>query len=764
MHVIGVLAFGGMENGVIRLVNRLDPSRFAPMICCLNFKTEDAARRVDARVPVFALGKAPGRDLGVIPKLATLLRRQRVDVVHSHNWPTFFYTWAAATLARVPVMIHGEHGREAPGTLPWRRRLVSRWLATRVTRLATVSESISRELVEEWGVRPERITTIPNGVDLDVLGGEPDLSALRAELGLDAGDFVAMSIGRLRPVKDYPTLLRGFARARSRVPRLKLLVVGADHGGGVPSELRHLVDELQIAGATRFTGVRSDVPDLFALCNVYVNTSVYEGMSNTILEAMAARRPVIATAVGGSPSLVRDQVTGYLIPAGDDRALAARIEELAARPDLCRAMGEAARRYVEVTHSVPGMIRSYADLYRETLERRRLGRRSGRERMKGAAARALTWSGVVRAAESLRPPELAILAYHRVLPLADARDLPFPEMVMPRDLFEAQMAHLSRRYRLLDLVEAVHRLQAGELPERAVAVTFDDGYRDNYDYAWPILKKYGVPATFFVVTGAVDGQVKLWWEAVAEQVRTLARRKEGLCRPMPLPLRAHLVSLGDGAPPALVARRIVDELNRLSRPARLQALCDLAAAAGGNATMPADLLLSWQEVRALQQSGMGIGTHTVTHAFLDELTEEEAEAEIGGSASRLEEELGTAPRVLAYPRGRMRAGIEPLLRRAGIEAAVTTVLGRNGAGCDPFALCRLDSGYLRSDAGFDSVLFDLELQGLPARLRNAAAALQGLSAPTSHRSKLASPARIGIEGARGGSSWRLRCQQEETAK
>lgn len=718
MHVIDILAFGGMESGMIRLVNRLDPGMFAPMICCLSFKTEEMCRRVDERVPVFELGKARGHDMSVILKLAQLLRRQRVDVVHSHNWQTFLYTWAAAVLARVPVVIHGEHGRESQVPAPWRRRFLSRWLAYRVTRLATVSESISREIVEEWGVGLERITTIPNGVDLEVLGVERDLSALRAELDLRADDRVVMSIGRLRPVKDYPTLLRGFARVQDKVPNLRLLIVGADQGGAVPPELQHLADELRISDAMRFTGARFDVQDLLALCDVYVNTSVYEGMSNTILEAMAARRPVIATAVGGSPDVVLDHVTGYLITPGDDQALAARLEELARQPDRRRALGEAGRRHVESAHPMSRMIRNYGDLYRETLARRRLRRRSGHEVVKRLGGRALSWSGVKRAAERMRPGALAILSYHRVLPLADIAGLPFPEMAIARDLFEAQIAHLARHYRLLDLAAATRLLRDGELPKRAIAVTFDDGYRDGYDYAFPILKKYGVPATFFVVTGTLDGQVKLWWEVVAEQVRLVSRRRETLheLSRMPAPLGVHFTDLADTVAPARLARRIVDELNGLPRQARYQALQDLATVAGDTATTPADLLLGWHEVRELHASGMRIGTHTASHAFLDEISDDEAEQEVGGSVARLREELGAAVCLLAYPRGRTRRGLEPLLRRAGIEAAVTTVLGLNGPGSDPFALRRLDSGYLRLDAGFDPILFELELQGLLARL------------------------------------------------
>ncbi len=127
MHVVNMLSLSGMEHGVIKQVNRLDPARFAPSICCLGFQREETLPVLDARIRVHELRKAAGRDLGLVPRLAALMRRERVDVVHSHNWQTFFYSVAAAALAGIPLRVHGHHGREAPAAPARQARFVDGW-------------------------------------------------------------------------------------------------------------------------------------------------------------------------------------------------------------------------------------------------------------------------------------------------------------------------------------------------------------------------------------------------------------------------------------------------------------------------------------------------------------------------------------------------------------------------------------------------------------------------------------------------------------
>jgi sugar transferase (PEP-CTERM/EpsH1 system associated) len=359
-----------MEYGVIKQVNGLDPARFTPMICALRFQHEVSRPLLHRRVQVYELHKPPGRDLRIVIRLTRLFRQQRVDIVHSHNWPTLLLTVAATALARVPVVIHGEHGREGQA-LPRRQVVVSRWLARRATHLVTVNEHLRRELIDHWRVAPPRVTAIPNGVDLDRFGGACPPDNLRRELGLATDDRVIMNAGGLRRVKDHPTLLRAFARVAARVQRSRLLLVGSDYGTGVQGELDRLAAELGIRERVCFAGVRHDVHDLLALADVYVNSSRFEGMSNTILEAMASRKPVVATAVGGNPELVSHGVTGYLVSPGDDETLAERILQLLTEDGLAGRLGATGRKRVECDHDLQTMVRAYSDLYEETLTRRR---------------------------------------------------------------------------------------------------------------------------------------------------------------------------------------------------------------------------------------------------------------------------------------------------------------------------------------------------------------------------------------------------------
>jgi sugar transferase (PEP-CTERM/EpsH1 system associated) len=710
-----------MEFGVIKLVNRLDPERFTCSICCLRFRMAATETLLNSRVRVFELQEPSGRNFSVIPRLAALLRRERIDIVHSHNWPTFFYTVAAAAIAGVPVVVHGEHGQEVGIGASRKRLLACRVLRQLVSRLVTVSKNISRDLVGAWKLDPECVTTIPNGVDIEAFGQRYPLDDLRRSLDLAPEDRVVMSVGVLRPVKDHGTLIRAFARVCPRIPEAKLVLVGGDQQHGLRPELEALVEELGIRAAVRFLGVRHDIPQLLALCDVYVNTSLYEGMSNTILEAMAARKPVVATAVGGTPDLIRDQVTGYLVDPGDDERLAERLEHLLNDRKLAGEIGAAGRAHVERHHSISRMLQDYTTLYEDLIERQRLKRvRSIKERSKQWLGRAICWSGLKYLSEAVSAPRLVILAYHRVLPLDRALRYPFPAMVMPTDLFEPQIAYLARHHTVLDFPEAIRLLQSERLPKRAVVLTFDDGYRDNYEHALPVLKKYDVPATFFVVTGVLDGAVRLWWEDVAKDVEELAKNRSTLAaKESQLPdwMAVLLQGLQKDGRPDVIAQEAVRRLNGLSRRARRQSLQALSVVANRGAGDGCDAMLTWDQVREMHRSGMHIGSHTVTHAFLDELPPEEAQREIAGSVTRLQEELGVPVRMFAYPRGRSCESIKPLLRQCGIEAAVTTTVGRNAPGGDLLELRRLDAGYCKLNGGFDAAVLEAELQGWFTRAR-----------------------------------------------
>ena len=180
-----------------------------------------------------------------------------------------------------------------------------------------------------------------------------------------------MNTGGFRPIKDHATLLRAFARVRREDPEARLVLVGSGGSADPRAGLDRMASELGIADAVRFAGVRKDIPRLLKVSDVYVNSSRFEGMSNTILEAMAAGRPVVATEVGGNPELVQDGTTGYLVPAGEEGPMAERIGELLRDEALRAKLGAAGRAHVEEVHSMGGMVRAYTDLYEEVWSRRR---------------------------------------------------------------------------------------------------------------------------------------------------------------------------------------------------------------------------------------------------------------------------------------------------------------------------------------------------------------------------------------------------------
>ncbi len=357
-HVIRSLEIGGLENGVVNLVNAT-AGDFRHVIVCLS--TDGALReRLRPDVDVYTIGKQPGIDPRAFGRLVALLRRLRPAAVHSRNWAAFDAI-PAARLAGVPVVIHGEHGRDIrdpEGRNPRRNRL-RRAMSPLVSRFVTVSHDLRNWLVEIVRIPPKKIQTIHNGVDVDRFG-HADRSEARARLQLGSDALAIGTVGRLDPVKDYATLVQAFARIAPTHPTAALLLVG---DGPCREELAGLVSRLQLSGRVHLLGERHDVPGILAALDVFVLSSIAEGIANTILEAMATGLPVIATRVGGNPELVDDGVTGQLVPSRSATDLAAAIARYLDDPH-CRSLHGAASRDRVVSHfSLGRMSVEYSHLY-----------------------------------------------------------------------------------------------------------------------------------------------------------------------------------------------------------------------------------------------------------------------------------------------------------------------------------------------------------------------------------------------------------------
>jgi sugar transferase (PEP-CTERM/EpsH1 system associated) len=365
-HVVHSLETGGLENGVVNLVNTAG-FRFRHMIVCMTTAGPLRAR-LDRGVEVVTIGKRPGHDLPALIRLVRLLRAVRPAIVHSRNWAAFDAI-PAARLAGVGVIVHGEHGREAtdPEGRSGRRNRIRRMLHPLVSQFVTVSRDLERWLIEDVRLPARKVTAIANGVDLTRFG-HLDRREARRSLGLPDGSLVLGTVGRLDPVKDQAALLRAFADLLPAHPEAWLILAG---DGPCREELLGLAASLQIGERVRFLGDRSDVAVVLAAMDLFVLPSIAEGMSNTLLEAMASSLPVVATRVGGNLELIEEGTNGRLVPARNPGALTAAIASYLDDSHLRVLHGKASRARVEGAFSLERMSHAYMNLYDRLLARRR---------------------------------------------------------------------------------------------------------------------------------------------------------------------------------------------------------------------------------------------------------------------------------------------------------------------------------------------------------------------------------------------------------
>ena len=356
-HVVHSLEVGGTENGVVNLVGALRDVRHSVVAVT---GTGPLAARLPAGVPLSCVNKRPGIDVKAIGRFVAEFRALRPDVVHTRNWASFDAV-VAARLAGVRVVIHGEHGREIgdpEGRNP-RRNRIRKLLSPLVTGFVAVTHDLERWLVERVGIPARKVVTIHNGVDPRRFV-EGDRPAARAALDAPHGSLVVGTVGRLDPVKDQVGFLRAFARVAARYPTALAVIVG---DGPWRAQLEQEIASLGLEGRARLLGNRLDVPRLLPGFDVFSLPSVAEGMSNTVLEAMAAGLPVVATRVGGTPDMVEDGVTGALVAPRDVAGLAAAFDAYLADPFLRASHGKAAQARALTEFSLERMAANYGTLY-----------------------------------------------------------------------------------------------------------------------------------------------------------------------------------------------------------------------------------------------------------------------------------------------------------------------------------------------------------------------------------------------------------------
>lgn len=305
---------------------------------------------------------APARRLGQIRQLVRIFRDRQFDVVHTHNTYPHLYGSIAARWAGIPVVIQTRHGQRSGHG--WKSALQYRWAAKLVDRVVAVSEDAAQLTVASDGVPAAKVQTIWNGIDLDDF-----------DYRGPAQTPTAISVARLSAEKDFPTLLRAVRLTVDRVPDFRLKMVG---DGPERAKLEALCQDLNLSPQVEFLGDCRNVPELLSSGAFFVSSSLTEGISLTLLEAMAVGLPVIATAVGGNPEIVVQNETGLLVPAGHPQALADAMIEMCQQPSRWRELGLAGRARVAKEFDVRRMVADYQQLYSRLLGEKRQPRQKGR--------------------------------------------------------------------------------------------------------------------------------------------------------------------------------------------------------------------------------------------------------------------------------------------------------------------------------------------------------------------------------------------------
>jgi sugar transferase (PEP-CTERM/EpsH1 system associated) len=372
VHIIYRLAVGGLENGLVNLINRMPAERYRHAIVCIKDATDFRHRIRRPDVAIYEMHKREGHDLGLFVRVYRVLRSLRPSIVHTRNLAAI-ECQVPAWLAGVPRRVHSEHGWDVHNpdgtsrTFQWLRRL-HRPLVHRFIGLSTHIVAYLRERV---GVPEGKLTHICNGVDTERFVPAARGRAVIAGCPFTAAtDFLVGTVGRMHGVKDQLTLVRAFLRLLEAHPlareRVRLLLVG-------DGPLRAEAEGLLVAAGARelawLPGEREDVPAVLQGLDLFVLPSRAEGISNTILEAMATGLPVVATAVGGNPDLVVDGRTGTLVPAGDAEAMARAILGYLTDGERARAHGTAARQRTVSELGLDAMAGRYAAVYDDLLQK-----------------------------------------------------------------------------------------------------------------------------------------------------------------------------------------------------------------------------------------------------------------------------------------------------------------------------------------------------------------------------------------------------------
>ena len=366
-HLVNSLGYAGKEAGIIKICSHMDRETFDIDVIVL----EKIYRKEQLDTDNFRtvlLKKRPGNDVTIFRRLGRFLRENKYDIVYSHAWNTLLEGYIGGKLARTSVKIHGEHGTFERSPVKDR---IQRKVWGKFDAVTVVAGDLQHRMRELFGYTVNNVEVIHNGIDAQRFFPSPEWRAQFKQAHNLTDHFVVGTVGRFHPVKDHFTLFRGFARFKASVPHAKLAMVGPETDKTIMVKYRQLLSDLQITDDVLFIPPTNEVEKMLNGFDVFVLSSISEGCSNVILEALACAVPVVATRTGGNPELIQNEENGLLFPVGDGEALAEALLDLYENQDFYQRMQLIGPELIRGKFTLQKSVRNYENLYIRLLEEKR---------------------------------------------------------------------------------------------------------------------------------------------------------------------------------------------------------------------------------------------------------------------------------------------------------------------------------------------------------------------------------------------------------
>jgi len=363
LHVVLAMNPGGAERLVADFTENTNHEMYNVSVCCLDEIGELGRELILKGFKVISLGRNPGIDWKLIRNLKRYVKEEDIDIIHAHQYTPFFYSALAKNISKRPRIIFTEHGRTYPDVRRPKRVFFNPLLSRFASEIVSISEATKKAMVDFDNLPNQRIRVIYNGMELkDIF---PERHEKLRELGVNENDFILVTAARLDPIKNHLMMIRAFEKVYAEEKSCKLLIAGDG------PEYEKLIREIEKRGMTdhvRLLGYRNDVADIFSAADIFLLSSLTEGTSMTLLEAMNAGLPAIVTNVGGNPEVLKDGETGLLVESDDDGAMAERIMFLHNNRSKARSLGDKAKERARTLFSFKNMMDQYEELYKKCVE------------------------------------------------------------------------------------------------------------------------------------------------------------------------------------------------------------------------------------------------------------------------------------------------------------------------------------------------------------------------------------------------------------